>query len=104
MGEIADELAEMEVYGGYNFFNEFIPDDSVRKYDNTVWKDRFGRVQKFSEMDGFHLWNIRTFIIKSKNQGLKNKLYFIESALMEKKYGLEEYKNDCRRLKENGSI
>ena len=102
MGEIADELRELEICHGYNFFKEMTPE--VKISPNWMWTDRNGKTQSFMEMDGFHLWNIKVFILRSKNRGLKNRLHYIDLALAAKNYGVEEYRRDCERLnKENKS-
>ena len=75
----------------------------AQKYDNTVWKDRNGNVTSFLDMDGFHLWNIRTFILKSHNKGLQNKLMYIDLALASLCYTVEDYRKDCERLAHTGN-
>ena len=117
MGEIAEETRENE------FNNWFSMSEAEREkykaeysqgralsnlrvsgnYDNTVWKDRNGKVTSFLDMDGFHLWNVRTFILRSHNRGLQNKLMYIDLALAKLNYTVEDYRKDCERLrKERG--
>lgn len=119
MGEIAEETAENEFLEWNSlskaekegYISNFALEKAVKglriasAYDNTVWKDRNGKVTSFLEMDGFHLWNIRTFILRSHNRGLYNKLTYIDLALAKLGYTVEDYRKDCERLrikKENG--
>lgn len=112
MGEIADDAREDE------FNNWFSMSESerekykaasyldsarvVQNYDNTVWRDRNGNITSFLDMDGFHLWNVRTFILRTHNRGLQNKLMYIDLALAKLNYTVEDYRKDCERLrKEN---
>lgn len=106
MGEYAEELRELEM-SGFNFFKEFSFKDTHSsykgtKYNNDVWTDQFGKTQRFIDMDGFHLWNIKVFILRSGKRGLQYKLPSIERALRIKNYGVEEYRKDCERLNKEG--
>lgn len=75
----------------------------TQNYDNTVWIDRNGNVTSFLDMDGFHLWNVKTFILRSHNRGLQNKLMYIDLALAKLNYTVEDYRKDCEKLrKKNG--
>lgn len=71
------------------------------KYDNTIWKDRNGKVTRFIDMDGFHLWNIKTFILKKNNMGLNHKLSYIDQVLAKRGYTVEDYRKDCEKLMKN---
>ena len=59
--------------------------------------------QGFDDMDGFHLWNVKTFILRSHNRGLQKKLMYIDLALAKLNYTVEDYRKDCEKLrKKNG--
>lgn len=117
MGEIADDTRENEFNNWFSmaeaerkkYKDESIQDTALynfgvaKGYDNTVWGDRNGNVTSFLDMDGFHLWNVKTFILRSHNRGLQNKLMYIDLALAKLNYTVEDYRKDCERLrKENG--
>ena len=117
MGEIADDTRENEFNNWFSmseaerkkYKDESIQDTALynfrvaKGYDNTVWRDRNGNVTSFLDMDGFHLWNVKTFILRSHNRGLQNKLMYIDLALAKLNYTVEDYRKDCERLrKENG--
>lgn len=108
MGEIADELREMEMSDGCSFFERMFQSDNYLRQkqrfnananNNSVWTDQNGRTQSFMEMDGFHLWNVRTFIINSGKRGLMNRIPYIDRALRAKGYTVEEYRKDCENLR-----
>ena len=117
MGDIAEEAAENEFLNWFSMSEyerkKYISDCKLEKalsssriainHDNTVWRDKNGNVTSFLDMDGFHLWNVRTFILRSHNRGLQNKLMYIDLALAKLGYTVEDYRKDCERLrKENG--
>lgn len=113
MGEIADDAREDEFNNWFSLSEtereKYKAESSLDKalynlrvaqnYDNTVWKDRNGNVTSFLDMDGFHLWNVRTFILRSHNRGLQNKLMYIDLALAKLNYTVDDYRKDCERLK-----
>ena len=113
MGEIADDAREDEFNNWFSLSEtereKYKAESRLDKalynlrvaqnYDNTVWKDRNGNVTSFLDMDGFHLWNVRTFILRSHNRGLQNKLMYIDLALAKLNYTVDDYRKDCERLK-----
>lgn len=68
------------------------------KYDNSAWKDRNGKITNFFDMDGFHLLNIKAFILKKNNMGLNHKLPYVNLALNKLGYTVEDYRKDCEKL------
>ena len=117
MGEIADDTRENEFNNWFSasrtqrrkYTSESKYEDIFRNFrvaqnhDNTVWRDRNGNVTSFLDMDGFHLWNVRTFILRSHNRGLQNKLMYIDLALAKLNYTVEDYRKDCEKLKNKQS-
>ena len=117
LGEIADDTRDNEFNNWFSmseadkekYKNKSRQEISLynfkiaQNYDNTVWRDRNGNVTSFIDMDGFHLWNVKTFILRSHNRGLQNKLMYIDLALAKLNYTVEDYRKDCEKLrKKNG--